>query len=306
LGPGDFHHFSKDYPLFNHGYPQKCATYPQQPHALLLLKGSMQIFIGLTLGVLVGYTSYRLGALSASGALAASLVGGLIFGLGGIPWATLLLIFFISSSLLSRIYKRQKRSLDEKFDKGSRRDYGQVLANGGLAALFALVFWFFPERSELWIAFAGSMAAVNADTWGTELGVLSPSSPRLITNGRAVPKGTSGAVTLVGYLASLAGAGIIGIAAALFTPAIPGVMLMLIVILGGVAGATIDSLLGATVQGIFYCPHCDKQTESYPQHRCGTETTHIRGWRWLNNDLVNLVCSLVGAGVAVAGWMLLI
>ncbi len=264
----------------------------------------MQIFIGLALGILVGYSSYRLGALNASGALAASLVGGLIFGLGGIPWAALLLVFFMSSSLLSRLYKGQKRSLNEKFDKGASRDYGQVLANGGLGALLVLVFWFFPDRSELWIAFAGSMAAVNADTWGTELGVLSSSSPRLITNGNVVPKGTSGAVTLVGYLASLAGAMIIAIAAVLFTPTIPGGMLMLIVILGGLAGATIDSLLGATVQGIFYCPHCEKETESYPQHRCGTETTHLRGWRWLNNDLVNLICSLVGAGAAVAGWLL--
>ena len=266
----------------------------------------MQIYIGLTLGVLVGYTSYRLGALSASGAMVASLVGGLIFGLGGIPWAALLLIFFISSSLLSRLYKRQKSSLDEKFDKGSRRDYGQVLANGGLGTLLVLGYWFFPDRGELWIAFAGSMAAVNADTWGTELGVLSPSSPRLITNGRAVSKGTSGAVTIVGYLASLAGALIVGIGAVLFTPTVPGIMLVLIVILGGLAGATIDSLLGATVQGIFYCPHCAKDTESHPQHRCGTETNHIRGWRWLNNDLVNFICSLVGAGVALAGWLLLI
>jgi uncharacterized protein (TIGR00297 family) len=266
----------------------------------------MQIFIGLTLGVLVGYTSFRVGALSASGAMAASLVGGLIFGLGGIPWATLLLIFFISSSLLSRLYKRQKSSLDEKFDKGSRRDYGQVLANGGLGTLLVLGYWFFPDRGELWIAFAGSMAAVNADTWGTELGVLSPSSPHMITNGRAVPKGTSGAVTLVGYLASLAGALLVGIGAVLFTPTVPGIMLVAIVILSGLAGATIDSLLGATVQGIFNCPHCAKDTESFPLHRCGTETNHIRGWRWLNNDLVNFICSLVGAGVALGGWLLLV
>jgi uncharacterized membrane protein len=168
-----------------------------------------------------------------------------------------------------------------------------------------LVYWFFPDRDGLWIAFAGAMAAVNADTWGTELGVLSPSDPRLIINGKSVAKGTSGAVTLIGYLASLAGAGLIAVAAAIFTPTSPEAIIILIVILGGLAGATIDSILGATLQGIYFCQHCSKETESSPLHHCGTKTTHIRGWRWLNNDLVNLVCSLVGAGVAVSAWSLI-
>lgn len=266
----------------------------------------LQAAIGFSLGVLVGYSSYRLGALSGSGAAASALVGGLIFGLGGIPWATLLLIFFISSSLLSRAFAGRKAALSEKFAKGSRRDYGQVLANGGLGAILALVYWFYPEAEVFWIAFAGAMAAVNADTWGTELGVLSSTAPRLITTGRIVDRGTSGAVTLVGYLASLGGAALISLATVLFTPSQPWLILLLIVIVGGLAGATIDSLLGATIQGIYYCPRCEKETESHPLHHCGTETIHLRGWRWLSNDLVNLVCSGVGTGIAAAGWWLIL
>jgi uncharacterized protein (TIGR00297 family) len=265
----------------------------------------MQIFIGFVLGILVGFGAYKLSALSTSGAAAAAVVGGMVFGLGGIPWAVILLLFFISSSLLSRAYSRQKRAMREKFAKGSRRDYGQVLANGGLAAVLALAYQFTPDQMWLWIAFAGCMAAVNADTWATELGVLSARPPRLITNGAVVSRGTSGGVTLAGYLATLAGAGIIGVAAALFTPTMPGVMVILVVILGGLAGGTVDSILGATVQGIYFCPNCEKETESYPTHHCGTETRQVRGWRWLNNDLVNLVCSLVGAGVAVIAWQLI-
>jgi uncharacterized membrane protein len=30
----------------------------------------------------------------------------------------------------------------------------------------------------------------------------------------------------------------------------------------------------------------------------------VRGWRWLNNDMVNLLSSLVGGGVAVLVWLL--
>lgn len=262
----------------------------------------MQILFGFLLGIVVGYLAYRVSALSAGGAVAASIVGGVIFGLGGMPWATLLLVFFVSSSLLSRVYKRRKSTLKEKFAKGSQRDYAQVLANGGLGALLVLIHWFNPDQIGLWIAFVGSMAAVNADTWGTELGVLSSSNPRLITSGREVEKGASGGVTFLGYLASVGGALIIGLFAVLFTP---GALVVVVAVLGGLTGATVDSILGATVQGIFYCPKCEKETESHPVHHCGTETTYVRGWRWLNNDLVNLFCSLVGAGIAVGFWFLI-
>ena len=68
----------------------------------------IQFFIGILLGALIGYGAYRAGALTRSGAWAAALTGGLIFGLGGLPWAVLLLTFFISSSVLSRTFvKRQ-------------------------------------------------------------------------------------------------------------------------------------------------------------------------------------------------------
>jgi uncharacterized membrane protein len=149
------------------------------------------------------------------------------------------------------------------------------------------------------------MAAVNADTWATELGVLSRKPPRLITNGRIVERGASGAVTLVGYLAALAGAVLIGLGAALFTPELPALGLLAVIIVGGLAGSTFDSFLGATVQAIYTCPHCQKETERHPLHHCGTQTALARGWPWLNNDLVNFFCSLAGAGVAVSvGWLL--
>ena len=263
----------------------------------------MQLLVGFQVGNVAGYTAARLGALTTSGAIAAAVIGGVIFGLGGLPWASLLLLFFISSSLLSRVGRRRKKPLDDNFAKGSQRDHGQVLANGGVAAVLVLAHWYYPQQVGVWIAFAGGMAAVNADTWATELGVLSPTTPRLITNGEFVPKGTSGGVTLVGYLATLAGAGLIALAAGLFAQ--PASIIIPLVIVGGLTGATVDSILGATYQGIYYCPSCEKETESHPEHRCGTRTEHIRGWRWVNNDIVNLICAMVGAGVALGGWSLI-
>ena len=265
-----------------------------------------QLLIGTFLGVLVGYTAWRFHALNRSGAWAAGIVGALVFGLGGLPWAMLLLTFFISSSTLSRAFARRKAALSEKFSKGSQRDWGQVLANGGLGAFLVIIYAFFPESIWPWIAFSGAMAAVNADTWATELGVFSSTLPRLITNGRPVERGTSGGVTFLGYLAALGGALLVGLVAVPFTTTTAAFALLGIVALAGLSGSTFDSFLGATVQAIYYCPHCQKETERHPVHTCGTGTTRLRGWRWLNNDMVNFACSLVGAIVAIGLWMLMV
>jgi uncharacterized protein (TIGR00297 family) len=255
----------------------------------------VQLIIGFLLGILIAVLAWRAGALSNSGAWAAALTGGLIFGMGGLPWAALLLAFFISSSVLSRLFGKRKASLAEKFSKGHQRDWGQVLANGGLGALLAVVYWLFPSMGWVWAAFAGAMAAVNADTWATELGVLSKQAPRLVTTGKPVERGTSGGITLLGTLAALGGAAFVALIAALFSLGDEAWALLLAATLGGLAGSFFDSLLGATVQAIYRCPQCGKETERHPRHTCGVETVQVRGWSWMNNDLVNLSCSLAGA-----------
>lgn len=263
-----------------------------------------QFLIGFVLGIGIALLAYRARSLSRSGVFAASLVGGLIFGLGGLPWAVLLLVFFISSSGWSKVFARRKAMLDEKFSKGSRRDWEQVFANGGLGTLLVIVSTLFPTQNWVWAAFIGAMAAVNADTWATEIGVLNPQPPRLITNGAAVERGTSGGVSLYGYLAVIGGAGLIGLSALFFTRGVSWWVAPLAALAGGSAGASFDSLLGATVQAIYYCPVCSKETEKHPQHSCGAGTRFLRGWRWVSNEVVNFACSLTGAVVAVGVWLL--
>lgn len=262
----------------------------------------MQLFLGFLLAAFIAYLAYRLGALSRSGGLAAMLVGTLIFGLGGWSWTVLLLTFFITSSSLSRAFAGRKHIFSERFSKSSQRDAGQVLANGGLGTILVLFQAFLPHQDWTWMAFAGAMAAVSADTWATELGVLSPFPARLITNGKVVDRGVSGGVTILGYLAAAGGAFLIGLGSVAFKPVVPRLGQVVTILLAGLVGSTVDSLLGASVQAIYFCPRCQKETERHPLHSCGTSTVHQRGWRWLNNDLVNVICSLVGAGVALIVW----
>jgi uncharacterized protein (TIGR00297 family) len=262
------------------------------------------LLLALVLAIIVALAAYAVRALSVSGAAAAAVVGALIFGFGGLPAAILLLAFFISSSLLSRLFTRRKRAFDEKFSKGSRRDAAQVLANGGLAAVFIVLHAVSPQQAWPWVGFAASLAEANADTWATELGVFSPSAPRLISTGKPVERGTSGAISLVGTLAALGGALLVALLGVWLGPspwqaAAVGTAL---VGLAGLAGSLIDSLLGATLQAIYRCPSCQKETERHPLHSCGAATLRVRGLAWLNNDWVNTACTLAGAVAALIFW----
>ncbi len=247
--------------------------------------------------------------MAASGVLGAVLVGTTIFTLGGWAWGTLLVVFFVSSSALSHYKAGRKEALAEKFSKGSQRDLAQTLANGGAGALVAVANGLWPHPL-WWPVFVGIVATVNADTWATELGVLSRTPPRLITTGHVVAVGTSGGLTLTGTGAALGGAALIGLVAAGFHLAGGAALaaaagLLVVAALAGLLGALADSLLGATVQAIYFCDTCGQETERHPLHRCGSPTRQLRGWRWLDNDWVNFLSSVAGGAVAAGLWALL-
>ncbi len=272
------------------------------------------MLVGLLLGVSIAYLAYKAQSLSISGFWAASLLGFVIFGLGGLGWAIVLIAFFISSSLLSRLFRKKKSTIDEKFSKGFQRDWAQVFANGGIAGLLVLFFFVIKQvnpQSEslrlLWYSFAASLAAATADTWATELGVLSHSRPISLRTFKMVDRGSSGAISLTGSLAAIGGAGFImmltvlsdqlGIGGAQ-SPGVETAAIYGVVWLAGVIGSLVDSALGASIQVLFYCAVCQKDTERYPFHLCGSTTEYQRGWRWMNNDWVNFLCVFSASIVA--------
>jgi len=261
-----------------------------------------QIALAFGLAILVAGFAYQLKYLSRSGFFAAAFLGAIIFGLGGLNWAILLILFFVSSSLLSKGFASRKQKIAKQFSKGGRRDWAQVFANGGVGAILLLVSigWQI-DKSILWLGYAASLAAVTADTWSTEWGVLSTREPRLITSGRQVPPGTSGAISMRGSLAGLAGALFIAISAWFLNTSEQGFLFVGLVLVSGFLGGLVDSIFGATKQAIYYCPQHEKETEQNPLHYCGTTTTYLRGWRWMNNDWVNFLSALAATLIAVLG-----
>ncbi|MDW8148019.1 MAG: DUF92 domain-containing protein [Roseiflexaceae bacterium] len=258
-----------------------------------------RIAAGLVLSTVIGAVAYHRQSLDRSGWLGAIITGTLTFGFGGWTWGCVLIVFFVTFSALSHFRQAQKQQIaGEKFEKGGRRDLWQALANGGAGAALAVVYGLTGEPVMLLAAYVGVMATVTADTWATEIGVLSPHPPRLITSGRIVPPGTSGGVTLYGLGASAGGALLIGAAALTLVAAERRVwlpLLLLAALVGGVAGSLFDSLLGATVQAMYLSPTGETEKRA---SREGCVFPLVRGWRWMNNDMVNFLSSLAGGAVA--------
>jgi uncharacterized protein (TIGR00297 family) len=243
-------------------------------------------------GVLAG-VSWRIGALSRTGALAATLVGTICIAAGW-SWGVLLVAFFVPSSGLSRLGADRKASRTAGIIvKGGARDARQVLANGGVFACAAGLHLAFPWQG--WMSLgAGSLAAAAADTWGTEVGTLSGAQPRSITSWRPVSPGTSGGVSVTGSLASVAGALFMALATWLLRwPE----AIAFGAFIGGIAGATLDSLLGALVQARRRCDICGVDTER-AIHSCGSPTRLAGGVSWLDNDGVNLISVAAGGVIA--------
>ena len=255
---------------------------------------------GVVLALAIAAAARRARALSPSG-VAAAVVTGAICTAAGWSWAALLVAFFVSSTLLSRWRAARKAERTRGIvAKGGERDAVQVLANGGPFAAAALLSLVMPWAG--WPVFgAGALAAATADTWGTEIGTLAGSTPRALLSWRRVPPGTSGGITALGTLASLAGATFL---AAIAVASGWSAGLLAPVAGAGFGGAMADSLLGATVQSRRRCERCDSWTEQMI-HECGTPTRHASGLARLDNDAVNLASGLAGGLLAVAAWWLM-
>ncbi len=262
----------------------------------------LDLFIGIVLNLAIGYAAFRKNSVNSSGFLAGVLVGVSIYFFGGPVFWLLLGGFFVSSSLITRFKKAEKKQFDGIFEKTGTRDHLQVFANSITAVLLA-VFYFITSDPVYLAGFVTAFAASNADTWASEIGTLSREDPISALTFKKVPRGTSGGISLLGLGASLAGS--LFIAGLFFTAAvlIKGYSSVLapVTILaaaGGFLGSVIDSILGATVQAQYLCTVTGAVTEK--THTKGKATLHIRGLRVINNDAVNLISITLTSSIVMA------
>ena len=255
--------------------------------------------LAFLLNIPIGLVSMRKKSLSfPGGLLGAAIVGVITFLAHPYIWMTLL-TFFITSTAIGKYKGSEKAVAMEYAEKGGERDFFQVMANGGVATAASVIILinfgiYNVGVTEIWVVIAvTSIAASAADTWATEVGTTTTNDPIWIfPPWNNVPKGTSGGVTFKGFMGTAMGAAVIGALYFFLTFS----TLALYIVLGGILGSLIDTLLGASIQSVYYCETCKKQTEK-KYHKCGTESKHIRGWRIMDNDVVNLLSGIIASSI---------
>jgi len=167
--------------------------------------------------------------------LGLALVMGVVVAVAGQLAFFGLLLFFLFASVIVTKYGYEKKREMGLYEH--ERSWENVLANGLVPTICAVA-----SPHVGWGPYVGSLAAITADKFASELGVLGGEPVYLLTL-KKVKRGTNGAVTFFGLLMSLDGGLLVGFATSLF---IPGIDLWKIVAIGmiGFAGSFADSLVG--------------------------------------------------------------
>lgn len=254
--------------------------------------------------------SYKRGSIVLSGALFGYILA-FIFTLSNYSFMVCLVTFFVTSSKATKVRSHLKKKIEADFKEGGQRTWIQVLCNGGMAAQLALLYLldvgaserpidFVKDYRSSWLSIGvlGVFATCNGDTWASELGtVFSKSDPYLITTLQKVPKGTNGAISIVGTLFSILAGLTIGLShyisilyfseSSLWAYAPPQWPIILFGAFSGFLGSVIDSLLGATLQ--FSGLNKDGQIVSHSS----LAVQHVSGINVLDNNSVNLITTVI-------------
>lgn len=263
-------------------------------------------------------------SLDYSGALAGMFVG-FVLTFSNYCFLAALLCFFVTASKATKFRGERKRILEDNYQEGGRRNWVQVLCNGGMAAEMSLIYLidrgcgermidFVSEYRGSWLAISvlAAIACSNGDTWASEFGsVIGNSKPFLITGWRRVPRGTNGGISFVGTVSSALGGLAVGLAfygcqllsigQYVLKEGPPQWPLPLIGLLAGFLGSLIDSVLGASLQ----FSGLNKKT-GHVVEKPGPGVEHISGYALFDNHSVNLLSgvatSLIMPRIAVWLW----
>ncbi|XP_031258880.1 protein PGR [Pistacia vera] len=268
-------------------------------------KSLIQPLIAVVISFLVATRAYVRKSLDLSGAISGFFVMTIHFAVGS-RYGAVLLVFFFTSSKLTKVGEDKKRRIDAEYKEGGQRNWIQVLSNSGIATVLVVTIWGLigwedkcldSKDSTVITALIGGVighyCCCNGDTWSSELGVLSDDQPRLITTFKPVRRGTNGGVTKAGLLAAMAAGSVTGLTFVLFgflttkctyDAALKQLLVIPLSTLAGLFGSVIDSLLGATLQFSGFCT-VRKKVVGKP----GPTVKKISGLTILDNNAVNFV-----------------
>jgi uncharacterized protein (TIGR00297 family) len=199
--------------------------------------------------LVLGIGAYWAKAADSDAVLSETLVCLLVILFGGLTWFMLLLAFYLLGGGFTRYGYSHKAKLGIAQSHGGVRGYKNVYSNSLVPLVLAVCYGVYRNEvfNEIFIyAFIASVATANGDTLASEIGETSRSKPRMITTLKETEPGVDGGVTPLGEAASIAGALIIGILAAV--TGMTGPFGIVVGAIGGFLGTNFDSFLGATLQ----------------------------------------------------------
>jgi len=245
--------------------------------------------------------AFKLRILDIKGILLAALIGITVYSSLGRVGFALLAVFVAVAGAFTRLGYDRKRKLEAGEPGRGLRGWRNVVGNGLVSAVLSILYSLSPQNSHLLFAsYVGSVSAVFSDTLATEVGLLYRGEPRLIVGFRRVRPGTPGGVTPLGYAGALLSTPLLAMTYILIdghNPLSPQ-LLSFASLAAGLAGTTVDSVVGQYLQGMYRCVVCGRITE-YRVH-CNGKAKLVRGASSLDNHVVNIICSLCGAVVAAA------
>lgn len=168
------------------------------------------------------------------------------------------------------------------------RSWLQVAINGGLGTFFVILYGLAPARHFLGTTVV-AIGGCFVDSVSSDIGTMSVKEPYDLFKRTYVPHGISGGVSFLGTTAALISSILIGAYSAFvfrFSWKVSVVLCVLIF-----AQTIIDSMLGSLAQAKYVCVVCNKLTES--RNHCGKMTVHQSGSSWIDNNMVNLISSVI-------------
>ncbi|TIB67145.1 hypothetical protein E3Q22_04243 [Wallemia mellicola] len=320
--------------------------------------------IAALLATYLAYSGLKKRSLSLSGAITAFIVGYASLSSTICSFGAMLIVFYLAGSKATKVKHYIKYQLEDGHDSekpGGVRNAGQVLANSYTGVVCAIVFRvqhiittpssitntpqcilngsYYISSQTLLLFTIGHFACCCADTLASELGILSGTYPRLVTNPwKIVPPGTNGGVSAYGTVVSAFGGFLIGLTAVIslaiedsscfglnfsFGQALlssKSFKLIILSILSGLFGSLLDSLMGATLQrtllhkerGKILTDGSDPNFErmyNEAQKSKSKETPEVKlvsGYNILTNTQVNFFSTFITSLLAAVGGNLIL
>ncbi|MFN4111152.1 MAG: DUF92 domain-containing protein [Ignavibacteria bacterium] len=245
--------------------------------------------LAFVLAFLISVFSYKMKFLDFGGSAVTFFLALFILGIGGWKWTIPILTFFILSSLLSKFAdKVNGETTQQIFEKGSKRDYKQVLANGGVPLLVCILSVIIPLNIDWYLIYLLAVSISTADTWSTEFGTLFAKNVYMISSFKKVEAGISGGISVIGTIGGIVGSIVIVLSGLLFVQLTMNQVFW--IVLFALGGNFVDSLLGASLQVTYKCSNCGKLTEK--KTHCNLETNYFKGIKFIDNDVVNFASVL--------------